>query len=75
MLPSTTARVPEHTPARYNDAIRRRTEANVARYARDVTLPKVVAMPFMEQRPSWQLPGDGTPTRTPLPVPPDRLLE
>jgi hypothetical protein len=33
MLPSTTARVPEHTPARYNDAIRRQTEANVARYA------------------------------------------
>jgi sterol desaturase/sphingolipid hydroxylase (fatty acid hydroxylase superfamily) len=41
---------------------------------RDVTLPKVVAMPFVEQRPSWQLPGDRTPTRPPVPVPPDRLL-
>ena len=33
MIPSTTARVPLHTPDRYNEAIRRRTEANVARYA------------------------------------------
>src|SRR5438445_8875889 len=33
MLPSTTARVPEHTPARYNEAIHRQTEDNVARYA------------------------------------------
>jgi hypothetical protein len=33
MLPSTTARVPLHTPDRYNEAIRRQTEANVARYA------------------------------------------
>jgi len=34
MLPSTTARVPLHTPQRYNDAIRKQTEENVARYAR-----------------------------------------
>ena len=34
MLPSTTARVPIHTPARYNEAIRRQTEENVARYGR-----------------------------------------
>src|SRR4051812_19856656 len=33
MLPSTTARVPLHTPEEYNQAIRRRTEENVARYA------------------------------------------
>src|SRR5436305_9694744 len=33
MLPSTTERVPQHTPARYNEAIRRQTEANVARFA------------------------------------------
>src|SRR5438067_6746476 len=33
MLPSTTERVPLHTPQRYNEDIRRETEANVARYA------------------------------------------
>src|SRR5439155_7705655 len=30
----------------------------------EVTLPKVLAMPFEEQRPPWQLPGGGTPERT-----------
>jgi hypothetical protein len=34
MLPSTTERVPLHTPARYNDAIRRQTETNISRCAR-----------------------------------------
>jgi len=33
MLPATTERVPLHTPERYNEAIRRQTEDNVARYA------------------------------------------
>jgi hypothetical protein len=33
MSPSTTERVPRHTPERYNQEIRRRTEENVARYA------------------------------------------
>src|SRR5207245_259358 len=33
MLPSTVERVPRHTPAAYNEAIRRQTEANVARLA------------------------------------------
>ena len=33
MLPSTTTRVPLHTPDRYNEAIRRRTEEDVARHA------------------------------------------
>src|SRR4051812_46146817 len=33
MLPTTTARVPEHTPDQYNEAIRRQTEKNVAHYA------------------------------------------
>ncbi|MBV9122128.1 MAG: hypothetical protein JO112_02050 [Planctomycetes bacterium] len=33
MLPSTTARVALHTPATYNEAIRRRIEENVAHYA------------------------------------------
>jgi sterol desaturase/sphingolipid hydroxylase (fatty acid hydroxylase superfamily) len=30
---------------------------------KDVTLPKIVAMPFGPQRPSWQLPGNGRPVR------------
>jgi hypothetical protein len=33
MLPSTTERVPLHTPDQYNERIRRQTEANVVRYA------------------------------------------
>lgn len=33
MLPATTARVPLHTPQRYNEAIRRQTEENIARVA------------------------------------------
>jgi hypothetical protein len=33
MLPATTARVPLHTPQRYNEAIRRQTEQNIARAA------------------------------------------
>ncbi|MFL5242892.1 MAG: DUF2892 domain-containing protein [Gemmataceae bacterium] len=34
MLPSTTERVPLHSPDRYNKAIRRETEQNIARYAK-----------------------------------------
>lgn len=33
MLPTTTSRVPLHTPQRYNEAIRRQTEQNIARAA------------------------------------------
>ncbi len=40
----------------------------------EVTLPKILAQPFTEQRLSWQLPGDGVPSRPPVPVPPERLL-
>jgi sterol desaturase/sphingolipid hydroxylase (fatty acid hydroxylase superfamily) len=40
----------------------------------EVTLPKILAMPFKDQRPTWQLLGDGQPTRPALPAPPDRLL-
>jgi sterol desaturase/sphingolipid hydroxylase (fatty acid hydroxylase superfamily) len=29
----------------------------------EVTLPKVLALPFEEQRPTWHLPGDGKPER------------
>ncbi len=39
----------------------------------EVTLPKVLEMPFVEQRPSWCLPGDGRPTRPPLPGTPAQL--
>ncbi len=35
MIPSTVERVPLHTPERYNQEIRRQTEANVYRYAAD----------------------------------------
>ncbi len=41
---------------------------------REVTLPQVLAMPFEEQRDSWRLPGDGTPSRPPTPVEPGHLL-
>jgi hypothetical protein len=40
----------------------------------EVRLPEVLAMPFGEQRPSWRLPGDGEPTRPPLPAPRDHWL-
>ena len=40
----------------------------------DVTLPKIIKMPFEEQRPSWLLPGNGQPMKQPLPVAPDHLL-
>jgi hypothetical protein len=44
--------------------------------AKEVTLPKIIAMPFKEQRPTWNVPGDGVPTRAPvpMPMPPQRLL-
>jgi sterol desaturase/sphingolipid hydroxylase (fatty acid hydroxylase superfamily) len=41
----------------------------------DVTLPKVLAMPFREQDDAWRLPGNGTPGRPASPVPPTRLVE
>jgi hypothetical protein len=41
----------------------------------EVTLPHVLTMPFEGQRDSWCLPGDGRPSRPPLPVPLDQLLE
>jgi sterol desaturase/sphingolipid hydroxylase (fatty acid hydroxylase superfamily) len=39
----------------------------------EVTLPRVLRMPFEPQRPSWRLPGDGEPARPPLPAPPHQL--
>src|SRR5439155_16852418 len=44
------------------------------RNPQEVALPEVLAMPFERQRDSWRLPGDGTPSRPPLPVRPAQLL-
>ncbi len=38
-----------------------------------VTLPRIVVLPFAEEPPSWQLPGNGIPERPPLPYPVDQL--
>jgi sterol desaturase/sphingolipid hydroxylase (fatty acid hydroxylase superfamily) len=40
----------------------------------EVTLPKVLALPFEGQRDTWRLPGDGVPARPPSPVRSDYLL-
>lgn len=40
----------------------------------DVELLKILALPFSEQRPSWQLPDNGEPQREALPVLPSHLL-
>ncbi len=40
----------------------------------EVELIKVLGMPFMEQRPVWQLPNDGTPVRAASPVAAGHLL-
>lgn len=37
------------------------------RESQEVTLRKILALPFQEQRPTWLLPGDAKPTRTALP--------
>ncbi|MBV9124523.1 MAG: sterol desaturase family protein [Planctomycetes bacterium] len=41
----------------------------------EVTLPKVLDLPFEEQRDSGRWPGDSTPSRPGLPVPPTCLLK
>lgn len=41
----------------------------------EVTLGKTLAMPFAAQRPTWQLPENGQPSRHRLPVPQDQLLD
>jgi sterol desaturase/sphingolipid hydroxylase (fatty acid hydroxylase superfamily) len=40
----------------------------------EVTLPKVLAMPFVEREPAWRLPDGTRPDREPSPVPRARLL-
>ncbi|HYH86263.1 MAG TPA: sterol desaturase family protein [Pyrinomonadaceae bacterium] len=44
------------------------------RRAEEVTLAEVLKMPFVEQRPTWTLPGDGRPARAALPVAKNHLL-
>lgn len=53
MLPSTTARVPLHTPQRYNDAIRHQTEANVARLA--AAGPEAIEQRLRELDHEWDI--------------------
>lgn len=40
----------------------------------DVTLPRIVEMPFVSQEPSWQFPDGTTPAREPAAAPPSHLL-
>src|SRR5438067_4795225 len=53
MLPSTTARVPLHTPDRYNEAIRRRTEVAVGRYA--TAGPEAIERRLQELDREWDI--------------------
>ena len=39
----------------------------------EVTLANMLALPFRQQRPTWQFPDNGQPTRMPVPMPPDSL--
>lgn len=41
----------------------------------EVTLPRVLLLPFTEQRLSWQLPDNGVPERPPLPLAPSDLAD
>src|SRR4051794_27739907 len=52
MLPSTTARVPEHTPQGYNEAIRRRTEDDVASHA---AAPEAIERRLRELDREWDI--------------------
>jgi sterol desaturase/sphingolipid hydroxylase (fatty acid hydroxylase superfamily) len=40
----------------------------------EVRLAKILVMPFKKQRPTWQLPGDGEPSRSPVPDSHRKLL-
>lgn len=41
---------------------------------REVVLRSIVMMPFKKQPPTWKLPGNGEPTRSPVELSPRRLL-
>jgi sterol desaturase/sphingolipid hydroxylase (fatty acid hydroxylase superfamily) len=45
------------------------------RQSEEVSLPKIIAMPFVSQPPSWQLPGNGEPRREALPAPDNCLAQ
>lgn len=53
MIPSTTARVPEHTADRINDWIRRQTEENVARHA--AAGPEAIDRRLVELDREWDI--------------------
>jgi sterol desaturase/sphingolipid hydroxylase (fatty acid hydroxylase superfamily) len=44
------------------------------RQPEDVELPKILQLPFTDQKPTWRLPGNGEPGRKSLPSAPDHLL-
>ena len=45
------------------------------RQSEEVRLSKIIAMPFVSQRPSWQLPGNREPRREALPAPDNCLAQ
>jgi sterol desaturase/sphingolipid hydroxylase (fatty acid hydroxylase superfamily) len=45
------------------------------RKSQEVSLPKIMIMPFVNQRPSWQLPGNGEPSREALPSSRNQLVQ
>ena len=53
MLPATTARVPLHTPDRYNEAIRHRTEETVRQYA--TAGPEAIECRLQELDREWDI--------------------
>ncbi|HZV07396.1 MAG TPA: hypothetical protein VE999_20095 [Gemmataceae bacterium] len=53
MLPATTARVPLHTPQRYNEAIRKQTEENIARVAAGG--PRAIEQRLRELDQEWDM--------------------
>ena len=63
-------------PARrcVNSSAARRKSSKLAATDEEVGLLEVVRLPFIEQRPTWLLPGDGEPSRAPLPQAPHDLL-
>ncbi len=53
MLPATTARVPLHTPQRYNETIQRQTEENIARVAAEG--PQAIERRLHELDQEWDI--------------------
>ena len=45
------------------------------RRSEEVTLAKIILMPFVSQPPTWRLPGDGEPVRGALPAPNNLLAQ